>query len=272
MLRSGGVVVDDPDLVHNGHATLATFDGDAGGVGGGTGGESVEDAAVEAAPTVEVPAYVEHAGLPGWSFAGQGSPVMIVPPDLVARQGLASTPTQIIFATSRIPTPQESQAFFDLTVSDNLVGYIEPAGLPHSLDVTLLTLILASGLITVVTTVAATSLAAAEGRADLTALAAVGASPRLRRGLSFSRAAVIAGLGSVLGTIAGVGMYLALMTTLDYEARQQSSDIWIYYGPAIRPISWPAVSAGLLIVPAVAILGAGLLTRSRLRVERRAGH
>jgi putative ABC transport system permease protein len=138
------------------------------------------------------------------------------------------------------------------------------------LDTTLITLILASALITVVTTLAATSLAAAEGRADLVALAAIGASPRLRRRLSFSRATVIAGLGSILGTACGIGMYLALMSGISYADRQQSATgPWASNTSIARPISWPAVSVGLLIVPAIAIAGAGLLTRSRLRVERR---
>jgi hypothetical protein len=39
-----------------------------------------------------------------------------------------------------------------------------------------------------------------------------------------------------------------------------------------QPISWPAVGVMVLIVPTVAILGAGLLARTTLRVERRAGH
>lgn len=50
----------------------------------------------------------------------------------------------------------------------------------------------------------ASGLAAAEGRADLSTLAAVGASPGLRRRLAASQAVVTGGLGTLLGTAAGL--------------------------------------------------------------------
>jgi putative ABC transport system permease protein len=110
----------------------------------------------------------------------------------------------------------------------------------------------------------ATGLAAADGRRDLSTLAAVGASPRVRRALSLSQSGVIAGLGSVLGVLAGLGAAFAVLSALN----QTWADRW----PAPRPypltVPWQALGI-MLAVPLVAMLGAGLLTRSRLPIERR---
>jgi putative ABC transport system permease protein len=57
----------------------------------------------------------------------------------------------------------------------------------------------------------ATGLAAVDGRADLRTLGAVGATPRVRRMLALSRSGVIAGLGSVLGSVAGLGAGVAVL-------------------------------------------------------------
>lgn len=56
---------------------------------------------------------------------------------------------------------------------------------------------------------------AADGRADLSTLAAVGASPRVRRALSMSQSAVIAGIGSLLGAAAGLGGAIAVLAALN---------------------------------------------------------
>ena len=50
---------------------------------------------------------------------------------------------------------------------------------------------------------------------------------------------------------------------------QQYADIWP--GPTPFPLAmpWLSLGAALLVVPALAMLGAGLLTRSRLPIERR---
>lgn len=74
---------------------------------------------------------------------------------------------------------------------------------------------LVAGLITPAAAALATGLAAADGRRDLTTLAAVGATPALRKFLSLSQAGVIAGTGGVLGTAAGVGSALALLAAFN---------------------------------------------------------
>jgi putative ABC transport system permease protein len=87
----------------------------------------------------------------------------------------------------------------------------------------------------------------------------------MRRGLSLSQSGVIAGLGSVLGAVAGLGAALAILLAMNLRY----VDIWPSPPPMPIAIPWPSLLIGLLVVPGVAIAGAGLLTRSRLPIERR---
>lgn len=84
------------------------------------------------------------------------------------------------------------------------------------------------------------------------------------RGLSLSQAAVIAGLGTGLGLLAGLGAATASLLALN----QRYANTWPSPDPIPITVPWPVVAA-LLAVPLVAMLGAGLLTRSRLPIERR---
>lgn len=125
---------------------------------------------------------------------------------------------------------------------------------------------LVAGIITLAAAALATGLAAADGRRDLTTLAAIGAPPRLRKLLSLSQAGVIAGLGGLLGTAAGAGSALALLAALNVGY----ATVWPR--PELNPLTipWPTIAISLLLVPSVAMLGAALFTRSRLPIERRA--
>src|SRR5262249_51527465 len=100
---------------------------------------------------------------------------------------------------------------------------------PPAQNTTLLVLAVIAGVIALAATAIATALTAAEGRADLATLAAVGASPRMRRILSLSQSGMIAGLGSLIGTVAGLSAALALLFALN----QRYAGIW----PA--PTPWP---------------------------------
>jgi putative ABC transport system permease protein len=122
-----------------------------------------------------------------------------------------------------------------------------------------------AGIITLGAAAIATGLAAADGRTDLATLAAVGASPRVRRGLSLSQSGVIAGLGSLLGAAAGLGGAVAVLVALN----RGLAEIWPAPTPYPITVPWLNVGVALLLVPLVAMLGAGLLTRSRLPIERR---
>jgi len=86
-----------------------------------------------------------------------------------------------------------------------------------------------------------------------------------RRALSLSQSGVIAGLGSLLGAVAGLGASTAVLFALN----QRYADVWPEPTPYPITVPWLNLGIALLVVPSVAMLGAGLLTRSRLPIERR---
>jgi putative ABC transport system permease protein len=111
----------------------------------------------------------------------------------------------------------------------------------------------------------ATGLAGADGRGDLATLAAVGAAPWMRRTLSLSQSGVIAGLGSLLGGAAGLGAAFAVLVALN----RPWADRWPAPPDFPLVLPWFNLGVALLAVPALAMLSAGLLTRSRLPIEQR---
>lgn len=165
-----------------------------------------------------------------------------------------------------VTDPLAAQARFTRVLRElapNLIVHVERGGEGTSNPI-LIVLALAAGVITLGAAGIATGLAAADGRTDLTLLAAVGASPRMRRALALSQSGVIAGLGSLLGMGAGLGAGVAVLTATN----RGYANVWP--SPEPFPVTVPWTTLGILIVvPIVAMLGAGLLTRSRLPIERR---
>ena len=248
VLRSGGVVVRDARYVKEGRVTFAII---GAGITDGSRPESAENA-----PRTSFPAYMLSTGIEG------GPP--IVSPTAVAQTKLTVVPGSFIVATTRMPAQAESDRFMLRLSAANLYGGVRSGDRPPPDPIPWI-LAGAAALITLGAAGIATGLAAADGRADLSTLASVGASPRLRRGLSLSQSGVIAGLGSLLGTVAGLGAAVAVLAALN----QRYAEIWP--GPPPMPIEvpWFSLAMSLLVVPLIAILGAGLLTRSRLPIERR---
>jgi putative ABC transport system permease protein len=114
---------------------------------------------------------------------------------------------------------------------------------------------LGAAFITLVGVAISVALAAAEGRADLATLAAVGAPPRRRRALAGAQALVIAGLGCGLGV--ALGAFVA------YTARTTT-------GSPEFVVPWANLVLTGLAVPLLAVLVAAALTPSRLPMVRRA--
>jgi putative ABC transport system permease protein len=168
--------------------------------------------------------------------------------------------------TSRVPTVAEEdrlRAALGSQLDKGLGMHVErgpQAGAPG-----LVVLAVVAGVITLGAAAIATGLAAAEGRADLSTLAAVGASPRVRRALSLSQSGVIAGLGSLLGAIAGLGAATAVLFALN----RGYADLWPAPTPYPIAVPWLNLGVALLVVPLISMLAAGLLTPSRLPIERR---
>jgi putative ABC transport system permease protein len=243
-LRAGKVVVDHPRYLAGGRVTLAI--------------SSVHDGAKARDRTRTVAAA-------GYALARRPRAPLVMMTAATARSlGVRTAPTLALATPSRLPTVAEQDRLQAL-LGNQVGAYVERGAEAGSDTRSLLLLAAVAGLITIGAAAIATGLAAADGRADLATLAAVGASPRVRRGLSLCQSGVIAGLGSLLGAAAGLGGSVAVLAALN----RGYGDLWPAPTPYPVAVPWLNVGASLLLVPAVAMLGAGLLTRSRLPVERR---
>ncbi|RKN49648.1 ABC transporter permease [Micromonospora endolithica] len=242
-LAAGGAVVTDPRYVHDGRLSLA----------------------------VRRAAGPEQRVSTSATVAGYAVEVELGPPRLVlsrpAAERLGLTGQQVGWALRTGPATEAAHR-------ERFVAALRPlrgvqvsyeSGNPEGPVRPLLLLLAgAAGVITIGATAAATGLAAAEGRADLSTLAAVGAGPGVRRILSLSQAGVIAVVGSLLGIVAGLATALIILAALN----RHHTDRWPVEPPFPTVVPWSTLGV-LVVVPMVAMLGAGLLTRSRLPVERR---
>ncbi|GAB7042569.1 hypothetical protein JCM9533A_64190 [Catenuloplanes niger JCM 9533] len=243
VLDRGGVVVGDPSLLDDGMALLQVLRTRP----GADEAESRE---------IAVPGYLLESGR-----FGAGT---VLSPEVVRQAGLGTAPAGLVVAAGTAPDVGELDRLnLALAEAGSGTAFVErgPAGDESPM---LWLLAAASTLITLGAAGIATGLAAADGRADLSTLAAIGAAPRVRRLLTLSQSGVIAGLGSLLGVAAGIGSAFAVLA-----ARNQAiAGAWPLV--PLYPLSVPWANLGLiLVVPLVAMLGAGLLTRSRLPIERR---
>ncbi|MCL3861426.1 ABC transporter permease [Actinotalea sp. K2] len=129
-------------------------------------------------------------------------------------------------------------------------------------DVTMLVVVAVAVVLGLAATWIAVGLAAAESRADLATLAAVGASPRTRRTVAGAQAGAIAGTGVVLGAVAG--LLLGAVFVLVRRGQGFSADpTWQVVLP------WAEVASVVIGLPALAVGAAMLLTRSRLPLSLR---
>ncbi|MET9349165.1 ABC transporter permease [Streptomyces termitum] len=239
-----------------------------------TDAEAADRAATENRPVPgevsAVPAYL----VPGKPTA-YGLQILMTPATAKAA-GLNTVPVGAYFSTDQMPGEEQRQkldaeiakigAGIDLTVEE---GYVQKSG------IVLLALTVFAGLVTIGAAGIATGLAQADAEADLKTLAAVGAPPRVRRTLSGFQCGVVAAMGVVLGTAAGLLPAVGLRLT---EGRQQLSfyernlaEGWSTGAPPEVPIviPWETLTGLLVLVPLGAALLAALVTRSKGAVARR---
>ena len=237
-LAAGGIVVRDPRLVENGRATIGYV-------------------SAEERQNLTVPAYA--------LTSADGGAAVFVSPTVLAKTTMRSVPSGYVVATSAEPGRAEIDALNAALAElpGRVTAYVEE-GEPFDDDTEAIGLAVVAALIALGATAVATGLAAADGRQDLSTLAAVGAGPGVRRVLSLSQSGVIAGLGSVLGAAAGLAAGCAILLAFN-RARADTYPVEIPF-PIVVP--WWALSV-LVVIPVVAMLGAGLLTRARLPIERR---
>ena len=189
----------------------------------------------------------------------------IIPPSIAARWGLRTAPVGVIVAGSTSPTSQQAQAAQAALSRLGIAGGLHVEnGYRDQYRVGLVALLGASSFIALAAAMIATALATVDSRPDLQTLAAVGASPRVRRQLSGARAGVIAGIGCVLGVACGfvapIG-YLGVQNAL----AARNGDMSRY--PITIPW-WPNIIGVLVVLPLLAAAGGYLFSRSRLPSER----
>jgi putative ABC transport system permease protein len=111
-----------------------------------------------------------------------------------------------------------------------------------------------AGLVTLLGVAVTVALSAAEGRADLATLAAIGAQPRRRRTLAGAQALVLSGVGTLLGLVLG--------GVLGFAAAPLSGALGF-------AVPWQNLAITVLGVPVLAVCVAMAVTRSRLPMVRR---
>ncbi len=237
-LRAGKIIVISPTEVRHGHATLRVRRHTRKGP--------------SRSPKVPLPAYVSAVdGQPGSAYAAA------VAAETAHRLGLGSS-VQFgpIFDAGGPPTDAQLQAADKVLAHAGLSPsnlYVE-RGYVGGFGYGLLALALGSAIVTIGATAIATGLALAEARPDLSTLGAVGAGPRVRRTLAASQAGVVAVLGVVFGSLAGLGLAYTIVIS------QQG---WPFAMP------WPTLAGTVVGLPAFAAGIAWVLTRSRTPLDRR---
>jgi putative ABC transport system permease protein len=149
-------------------------------------------------------------------------------------------------------------------------GFYVERGYQNSDETMILLLVLGAlgGVLMLGGTLTATFLALSDARPDLATLAAVGASPRSRRGVAASYAVVVGFVGAVLG--AAVGFVPGVAVT--YPLTGASAD----YYPGVEglpthylAVPWALIGALVVVLPLLTALVVGLCTRSRLPMVAR---
>ncbi|MFI6919617.1 FtsX-like permease family protein [Nonomuraea spiralis] len=189
----------------------------------------------------------------------------LIPPQALARAGLGSV-ERMLYAGALPQDEQRMEADLRGEVNGDLYVGVEK-GKGESRAFALLLLLGAALVLVLGGTFAATGLAAADMRPDLNNLSAVGAAPRVRRLVVAAQAAYIAGLGAVVGLVAGSVAGVALtwpMTSVGASGVNR-----LLEGPGTIDVPWLFLATVVLGLPLVAALVAGLFTRTRLVLARR---
>ncbi|GIH06006.1 hypothetical protein Rhe02_40730 [Rhizocola hellebori] len=242
-LAAGGAVVTDPRMIHDGQVTLATLTGN--------------DPSVNLRPTITVPGFLLSTSTQGMQS--------VVSPEVAARLGVQVQMLGMAGDNGSVPTMADDSRLQAELADIDLDLYVNAERGPSAFhDPTILILALAAAAIALGAAGIATGLATVDGRADLATLAAVGAAPQMRRRLSVGRAGIIAGLGALLGTIAGMGGAAILIAALNQVYERQ----WPIRATIPFAVPWQSLAV-IVAVPIVAMAGAALFTRAKLPIERR---
>ncbi|MFF4339878.1 FtsX-like permease family protein [Kitasatospora sp. NPDC001540] len=256
-LAAGKALVFRPDRVGGGKVTLRAEEPPT---------QAQIDADVYRGKTrdVEMDAVEVHSPLP---FA-----TVVMSEEAAQRAGLGTRSEGSLWKSTAQPSDSRVQkASAHLGKLDDSVYLDVEQGFKAERSIRMVGLTVFAALVALGAAGIATGLAAADSQQDLATLAAVGASGGIRRRLSGFQCGVIAAMGAVLGLLCGAVPAVALRLL---EAR--NSLVWINGVPsghedAVIAVPWADLAALLIGLPVVAVLLAGLLTRSRIGLTRRAG-
>ncbi|GAA1146098.1 hypothetical protein GCM10009664_12780 [Kitasatospora gansuensis] len=249
-LTDGQVVVLNPGYLQDGKVTLqlTRF--------GATGPEGNKTSTVS---------------LPGVAVTGTAQAARaVMSPAAAKAAGLLSVDQQSVWRPARALTSAEVQR---VTAAALQTGpgklEVERGYQGGSTNAIALGLAIAASAVAIAAAAIATGLAATDSRGDLATLAAVGATPGIRRRLSAFQCAVVAAMGATIGALAGLVPAAALqrVQNLGIEARFGSGSLKIGSNPLVIP--WPELAALVIGLPLLAWLLAAVFTRSRVALTRR---
>nr|WSX50831.1 FtsX-like permease family protein [Streptomyces sp. NBC_00974] len=203
---------------------------------------------------------------------------LVLPPSAAKSAGLLTTPVGSYFTLDGEASSKQRQ---------RLDGALDQLGVDASVriekgyegddSVIMLALTIFAGLVTIGAAGIATGLAQADAEGDLKTLAAVGAAPRVRRTLSGFQCGVVALMGVVLGSAAGILPAVGLRLTERRAAAElirngiehgyAAASETVPYMPIAVP--WTTLAGLLVAVPVGAALLAALVTRSSGALARR---
>ncbi|MFD8966058.1 FtsX-like permease family protein [Streptomyces sp. NPDC059568] len=202
---------------------------------------------------------------------------MIITPATAKAAGISTVPLGAYYSSSALPNSTQKQKLDgELAKTGSQVNLHIEAGYTSENSIVLLALTVFAGLVTIGAAGIATGLAQADAEADLKTLAAVGAPARVRRTLSGFQCAVVAAMGVLLGSAAGVLPAIGLRLTerrgeLKFHERALDEgwgSLTTPYVPIVIP--WETLAALLVAVPLGAAILAALVTRSHRTLSRRA--
>jgi putative ABC transport system permease protein len=206
--------------------------------------------------------------VPAMALPKGGGQDVVLSPAAAAQLPVRTGAIGVIAVAGTPPTAHQEDRMRSALAKADLDGNLQiERGYSSNYGAGLLALVIGSAVIVLGASGIATGLAAADGRADLSTLAAVGASPRTRRTLAAFQSAVTAGLGTLLGTVAGLVPAIGMVRALNSSVRSRGYSLPEDPYPLVLP--WGNLLVTVLVVPLVAAAAAALLTRSRLPMVRR---
>ncbi len=206
-----------------------------------------------------VPAYVAVTG-------GASDPALMVLSTQAARRlSLPNVPVGVVFDAHRLPSERLAglEQALDALSPQGANVYVERGyRVPNAEKVVLWILYGLAAVLMLGGTLTATFLALSDARPDLATMSAVGASPRMRRGVAASYALSIGVVGAVLGAMVGFvpGVAVSYPLTRDYSGSGPSHYL---------AIPWPEIVALVVALPILTALVVGLAARSRLPLVAR---